>query len=137
MVLAVAYQRLFPDGKREFIAADQADDRLLLSVQELLPRMVIDGPFPVDPRRLRASDDPLEYVQAFELRFQRPPWVRVLAVMLVVLIAAAAAYSVFLRPLHDLVVNSGALVLGVWGIRSILTPPASSTSPRWTLRSRS
>jgi hypothetical protein len=48
--------------------------------------------------------------------------VRVLAVMLVVLIAAAAAYSVFLRPLHDLVVNAGALVLGVWGIRAILTP---------------
>jgi hypothetical protein len=42
--------------------------------------------------------------------------------MLVILIAAAAAYSVFLRPLHDLVVNAGALVLGVWGIRSILVP---------------
>ena len=42
--------------------------------------------------------------------------------MLVLLITSAAAYSVFLRPLHDLVMNSGALVLGVWGIRSILTP---------------
>jgi hypothetical protein len=42
--------------------------------------------------------------------------------MLVVLIAAAAAYSVFLGPLHDLVVNAGALVLGVWGIRAILPP---------------
>ena len=80
------------------------------------------GPFPVDPQRVRASDDPFEYAQAFEVSFQRPPYVRVLAVMLVVLIAAAAAYSVFLRPLHDLVVNAGALVLGVWGIRSILTP---------------
>jgi len=46
----------------------------------------------------------------------------VLAVLLVLLIAAAAAYSVFLRPLHDLVLNSGALVLGVWGIHGILTP---------------
>jgi hypothetical protein len=45
-----------------------------------------------------------------------------LAVMLVLLIASAAAYSVFLRPLSDLVVNAGALVLGVWGIRGILTP---------------
>ena len=42
--------------------------------------------------------------------------------VLVLLIAAAAAYAVFLRPLQDLVVNSGALVLGVWGIRAILTP---------------
>jgi len=61
-------------------------------------------------------------VEAFELNFERPRYLRVLAVMLVLLMASAAAYSVFLRPLHDLVLNSGALVLGVWGIRSILTP---------------
>ena len=45
-----------------------------------------------------------------------------LAVLLVLLVASAAAYAVFLRPLQDLIVNSGALVLGVWGIRAILTP---------------
>jgi hypothetical protein len=56
------------------------------------------------------------------LRFARPLDVQVLAIVLVVLIAAAAAYAVFLRPLQDLVIGSGALVLGVWGIRSILTP---------------
>jgi hypothetical protein len=54
--------------------------------------------------------------------FARPRYLRVLAVLLVLLIASAAAYSVFMRPLADLVVNSGALVLGVWGVRSILTP---------------
>jgi hypothetical protein len=27
-----------------------------------------------------------------------------------------------MRPLHDLVISSGALVLGVWGIRALLTP---------------
>jgi len=37
---------------------------------------------------------------------------RVVAVLLVLRVAAAAAYSVFLRPLHDLVLNSGALVIG-------------------------
>jgi hypothetical protein len=82
----------------------------------------MQGPFLVDPQAVRAGDDPLAYTYAFEVRFGRPPYVRVLAVMLVGLIAAAAAYSVFLRPLHDLVVNAGALVLGVWGIRGILTP---------------
>ena len=122
MVLAVAYQRLYADGRREAIGPDQGDDQLFLSFQELLPRSVMVGPVTVDPRLVRASDDPLEYGHAFEVQFERPRYVRVLAVMLVVLIAAAAAYSVFLRPLHDLVINSGALVLGVWGIRSILTP---------------
>lgn len=32
---------------------------------------------------------------------------------------AAAAYAVFLHPLADLVVNSGARVLGGWGIRAV------------------
>ena len=45
-----------------------------------------------------------------------------LAVLLVLLIASAAAYSVLLRPLADLIVNSGAVVLGIWGVRAILTP---------------
>lgn len=122
MSIAVAYQRLYPDGRQEPIAGGQADDHLSLSFQELLPRNSMEGPFPLDRHLVRDSDDPFEYAHAFEVRFARPPYVRVLAVMLVVLIAAAAAYSVFLRPLHDLVVNAGALVLGVWGIRAILTP---------------
>jgi hypothetical protein len=122
LVLGVAYQRLYPDGRREVLSGSQADDQLFLSLQELLPRSIMKGPFPVNPQSVREGDDPFEYAQAFEVRFERPPYVRVLAVMLVVLIAAAAAYSVFLRPLHDLVVNAGALVLGVWGIRSILIP---------------
>ena len=42
--------------------------------------------------------------------------------VLVLLIAAAAAYAVFLRPLHDLILSTGGLVIGVWGIRSILVP---------------
>jgi hypothetical protein len=33
-------QRLYPDGKRETLSADQADDHLFLSLQELLPRSV-------------------------------------------------------------------------------------------------
>ena len=122
MTIAVAYQRLYPDGRREPIGTDQANDKLFLSFQELLPRSSMSRPVPINPRLVQADGDPLTYVYAFAVGFERPPYVRVLAVMLVLLIAAAAAYSVFLRPLPDLVINSGALVLGVWGIRAILTP---------------
>jgi len=122
MTIGVAYQRLYTDGKREPIGANQADDKLFLSFQELLPRSTMSGPVPIHPHLVQASDDPLTYAYAFAVGFARPPYVRVLAVMLVLLIASAAAYSVFLRPLPDLVINSGALVLGVWGIRAILTP---------------
>ena len=51
-----------------------------------------------------------------------PLHARLLAVLLVVLIAAAAAYAVLMRPVHELAISSGGLVLGVWGIRALLTP---------------
>src|SRR5262249_44736589 len=49
---------------------------------------------------------------------------------MVLLIAAAAAYAVFLRPLDQILVNAGALILGIWGVRSVLlgtdAPPGAS-----------
>src|SRR5262249_1722727 len=52
--------------------------------------------------------------------FARPVYLKVLTVLLVVLVSAAAAYAVLLRPLDQLIINSGALILGVWGIRAVL-----------------
>jgi hypothetical protein len=122
VVIGVALQGVFPDGRVESRSAEQARGHFFLSIQELLPRQMMVGPFLLDPASVRAPDDPYPYIDAFEVLFERPRYLRVLAVMLVLLVAAAAAYSVFLRPLNDLVMNSGALVLGVWGIRAILTP---------------
>ncbi len=122
LVIGVVLQRLRGDNKPETLSAAEASGHLFLSLQELLPRQIMIGPTLLDPQSPRAPDDPYDYLDAFELQFERPRYVRVLAVLLVLLIASAAAYSVFLRPLHDLVLNSGALVLGVWGIHGILTP---------------
>jgi len=122
LIVGVVLQRIRGDAPPQTLSAAEARGHLFLSVQELLPRQSMVGPIMLDRASIRAPDDPFEYVEAFALHFERPRYLRVLAVMLVLLIASAAAYSVFLRPLHDLVLNSGALVLGVWGIRSILTP---------------
>jgi len=122
MVLAVALQRIYPDGRVETLSIDETPRHLALSIQELLPSLLMSVPEPVDSVSLRAPEDPVPYAAAYHVSFERPRYLRVLAVLIVLLIASAAAYSVFLRPLHDLIVNSGALVLGIWGVRTILTP---------------
>lgn len=121
-VLAVALQRIYPDGRVETLSPAETPRHLSLSLQELLPSQLMSSPQPVDAAALRAPDDPLPYAAAYAVTFERPRYLRVLAVLLVLLIASAAAYAVLMRPLANLVVNSGALVLGVWGVRSILTP---------------
>src|SRR4029453_5634217 len=73
LVLGVVSLRVYPGGRREVLSADQADHQLFLSFQELLPRSIMTGPFPVDPQP-REDDDPFAYGQAFEVRFERPPY---------------------------------------------------------------
>jgi len=45
---------------------------------------------------------------------------------LVLLIAMASGYAAFMRSVPDLVMGAGGLVLGVWGIRSMLVPGSIS-----------
>lgn len=61
-----------------------------------------------------------EYIVLGQTEFIRPLYLKVLTILLVLLVSAAAAYAVFMRPLDQLVISSGALVLGVWGVRAIL-----------------
>jgi hypothetical protein len=117
------------------LAANQADrpltrqesqGLLTVTVQEVLPRENMEPPVSVAPSIIEEATDPYELQGVAVMRFSRPVHERVIAVLLVVLVAAAAAYAVFMRPLHDLVINSGGLVLGVWGIRSLLSPGTAS-----------
>ena len=126
MAIGVAYQRVYPDGRLETLAPAESHGHFAVALQELLPRYAMEGPRRLDSRRLRFVGHPFEYTDAFEAWFDRPPYLRVLAAMLLVLIAAVAVYSVLWRSLDDLVVNAGALVLGMWGIRAILTPTTVS-----------
>jgi hypothetical protein len=122
MQLGVGLGRVYPDGTVEPLSREEAAGHLFMTLQEQLPRESMADPEVLDPDSAAEPDDPYQLQVLEGLRFARPVHAQVLAVLLVMLIAAAAAYAVFMRPLHDLVLNSGALVLGVWGIRSILAP---------------
>jgi len=122
MWLGVGLARTLPDGTSQPLSRAEAAGHLFMTLQEQLPREDMDQPVQADPDTDADPDDPYQ-LQALEiLRFKRPLHSQVLAVLLVVLIGAAAAYAVFLRPLNDLVLNSGALIIGVWGVRNVLAP---------------
>jgi hypothetical protein len=58
------------------------------------------------------------------LRFARPLHVLILTCLLIALIAAAAVLSVTSEPLRRLVIGVGGIILGGWGIRSVLVADA-------------
>jgi hypothetical protein len=120
--LGVGLAAILPDGTIRPITRAEADGLLRVTVQERLPREEMAHPTSMAPVDVQDATDPYELLGVEVLQFSRPLHERVLAVLLVLLVAAAAAYAVFMRPLHDLVMNSGGLVLGVWGIRALLSP---------------
>jgi hypothetical protein len=122
MALGIIMDRLYPDGREETLTLAEAADYVTIWGSERIPRMH------VEPLTVSAPDDPTvqlaearqPYLFVDVVRFGRPLYLQVLTVCLVLLVTAAAAYAVFLRPLDQLIINAGALILGVWGIRVIL-----------------
>ena len=64
------------------------------------------------------------------MRLERPAYLKDMAVTLIVLIAISAVLAVFTREFSELLLGIGGLILGVWGVRSVLMPqpvPAVTT----------
>jgi hypothetical protein len=118
--LGIIMERVWPDGSERVLSARGARGHLFVSLQAQIPGMTMDAPAARDPQRVGVPDSPYAYAAIALLTFRRPLYQPVLTVLLVLLIAAAAAYAVLMRPLHELVTSAGALILGVWGIRAIL-----------------
>jgi hypothetical protein len=118
----VLAQRALPGGAVE---PAPGGDQLAISLQSRIPRLVMTP----DPDRAGAvavastllGVNPDEVPPSLVIfKLDRPLYMRVLTVLLVLLVTAAAGYAVFLRPLDQLVINAGGLILGIWGVRAIL-----------------
>ncbi len=120
LTIGTVVQRVYSDGTIDPLSAADARGHLFLSLHMQSPRMEIANLQAIPPASVYSDGDLYQYFTVNTLTFQRPLYLKVLTVLLVLLVSAAAAFAVFMRPLDQLVINSGALVLGVWGIRSIL-----------------
>jgi hypothetical protein len=118
--VAAIQQRVYPDGHIVSLDGSAASGTLFLSLHMEASRLVISRPNPIDLDSLPDEGTLYNWVSAYSMTFARPLYLQVLTVLLVMLVTAAAAYAVFMRPLDQLVINAGALILGVWGIRAIL-----------------
>jgi len=122
MALGIIMDRLYPDGREETLTLAEAADYVTILASARIPRINVEplaASSPDDPT-VQMADARQPYLFVDVVRFSRPLYLQVLTVCLVLLVTAAAAYAVFLRPLDQLIINAGALILGVWGIRVIL-----------------
>jgi hypothetical protein len=101
--------------------------RRLMTLQNRLPDLVMLPPVLVDPQDAHSVTDPFAFLSVQALTFGRPAYLEVLAVVLVALITISAALALFTRTVNELALGVGGLILGVWGIRSVLMPTSHPT----------
>jgi hypothetical protein len=121
--LGVSGVATMADGTTMEITPEMLAERgAVVTLQNRVPDMIMAAPVTIPPETARAATDPFAYLSVQALTFTRPAYLEVLAIVLIVLIAISAALALFTRGLNELALGFGGLILGVWGIRSILMP---------------
>ncbi|HEV2368812.1 MAG TPA: hypothetical protein VGR90_02990 [Acidimicrobiales bacterium] len=124
--LGVALYQVDAAGTEVPVASSVARSALAVSVGDEVPRTAMTPPRLLSVHR--ATDADYAVVAAMDL--SRPLYLQLLTVLLVLLVTVAALYGVLFRPFDQIVLTVGGIVLGVWGVRSLLVGsyPADSTA---------
>ncbi|MFT4036916.1 MAG: hypothetical protein QM692_01950 [Thermomicrobiales bacterium] len=114
------------DGETKPLTEDNIRGHAFLTVQNQLRDFTMVPPVQIDPDRAQSITDVIDFFGVQELRFTRPIHMKILTVLLLVLISVSAFTAVAMREVNDLLVGVGSLVIGIWGVRSILVPQPMS-----------
>jgi hypothetical protein len=110
------------DGRTVPLTPELLSGRAVITTQNQLRDFLMKPPVEIDPARVTAVTDPYDFFGVQELHFERPVHQEILAVLLIALIAVSAIIAVAMRTMTDLIVGIGSLILGIWGVRSVLVP---------------
>jgi hypothetical protein len=91
-----------------------------LTIEDQVAQLNMGSPVPVDPESVRSPSDPVTFLLVDRLEWSRPLYLRILTVILVVLISASGVFALGMRTLGELVLGIGGIILGIWGVRSVV-----------------
>ena len=114
------------EGETVPLTVEMLADRAVITTQNQTRDYIMAPPVAIDPARVTTVTDPQDFLGVQALRFERPVHQEILAVLLIALIAVSAVMAVALRTMSDLLIGVGSLILGIWGVRSVLVPSSLS-----------
>jgi hypothetical protein len=121
LLLGLVVSVTLPNGREEVVnTPDLARERVSLTLEDQVVRLNMVPPVPVDPASVRSPNDPVDFLLVDQLQWQRPIYLRIVTILLVMLISASAIFALGLRTLHELVLGIGGIILGIWGVRSVV-----------------
>jgi hypothetical protein len=110
------------DGTTTPLTPELLQSRAVITTQNQLRDFTMTDPLPIDPARVKSVTDPFDFLGVQELHFSRPVHLEILTTLLIILISVSAIMAVAVRDMSDLIIGIGSLILGIWGVRSVLVP---------------
>ncbi|KVK84278.1 hypothetical protein WS90_11790 [Burkholderia cepacia] len=117
--IGVAVERTEGGAKRYLDATDAAKS-LDVTLDEGIPQIGMSRAALRDPSTLTPEHSSLRYALAFSTALDRPLYIRIFVILIVLLFTMATFYSVAHTSFDRLIVSTGSMILGLWGARSLL-----------------
>ena len=108
------------DGSIKILTPEETKGRLLMTVEEEIPRIDLVKFRSVDHNIVKSKKMDFDYAYATELKFERPSYFILVVLLVVILSLAVTVFTMTSRPFNQLIINTSALIFGVWSIRSLL-----------------
>ncbi|MGI9252443.1 MAG: hypothetical protein ACR2J8_01750, partial [Thermomicrobiales bacterium] len=120
--LAEAVVHTNPDGTTIYMTAKEMDDEhILIAVNEKLPRFWMKQP---SVMQLPEDAQARGLISAISMKFVRPLYLPLVSGLLVSLILISSVMSTVLQGTGEVFLGIGSIILGVWGISSIVVQTA-------------
>ena len=108
------------DGKTEFLNYDQTRGHLEIIVTEQISRTDLKEYKIIDPKTVMPKKSEFVYSNAAMIILNRPAYLKLVVMFVAFLTFAISIFTMLSRPFDQLVLNAGALILGVWGARTLV-----------------
>lgn len=118
--LGVIIERTGADKTVRFLTPAETKGQLIITLDEQVARMEMANMHMLDPKSIMPKNAQFEYAYAGVLHFERPAFLKIVVSFVVLLTVAVAIYTMITRPFDQLVINAGAVILGVFGARSLV-----------------
>jgi hypothetical protein len=122
LTLGVSLQRVGTDGTLQPLTAAEAANHLRLTLREALPNFQMSVPVAIDPTTIRTPGLLYDYLYVVRMALGRPLDLQATAVVLMLLMTMVVAFAVATKPLSELLVGAGGMILALWGMRGLLVP---------------
>lgn len=111
--LGIGFAFTTPDGSPVVLDPVAPKAPPALTLQSQLNELLLAPPHALDPGRAEAPTDPSALAVVAAMSLQRPDYLKILSVLLVVLIAISGGLALWRRDVDDLLLGFGGLILGV------------------------